>query len=65
MIMTRWSSGVNVAGEPFIYDNHRKRQYWNDELHLICCQMNYYEDEIEKLEDRIYVLENPPVYKGW
>lgn len=65
MIMTRWSSGVNVAGEPFIYDKETKRQYWIDELHLISCQMNHYEDEIEKLEDRIYVLENPPVYKGW
>ena len=61
--MTRWSSGVNVAGEPFIYDSHRKRQYWNDELHLICCQMNQYEDEIEKLEEKIWLLENKSIPK--
>ena len=63
MTITRWSNGVNVAGEPFIYDSHRKRQYWNDELHLICCQMNHYEDEIEKLEEKIWLLENKSIPK--
>ena len=65
MTMTRWSNGVNVAGEPFIYDEETKRQYWMDELHLICCQMNHYEDKIKKLENKFDTIENNPLFKGW
>lgn len=58
----KWTSGVNIGGEPYIYDKTGAKQFWlNSEHYLIACILNHYEEEIDKLESHINYNNYPQI----
>ena len=64
--MVRWESDTNIIGQPYIYDNQHKRQYWLwDEHYIIASILNNQEEKIEGLESKLESNESvmiPTVY---
>ena len=63
MTEKRWKSNKNITGNPYIYDSENERQYWvDDELYLITCILNKYEDELHTLLGKFRYSEIPTTW---